>query len=505
MKYVIGLDLGTTNCKALALSAKGKVLASAESSYPLLSPESGRVEQDAREVWGGVQKTLRAVLDSLPERGDPAGGLAGICLSGAMHSLLPVDASGAPLAPAITWADERAAGQAAKLRHEVDAFALYQRTGCPLESIYYPAKLRWYQEAAPEIFRAAARFTGIKDWICFRLTGAWTTDYGLASTTGLLDIHRMAWDAEALALGGIGADRLPRLVSPYEVVGPVSASQTGSSRGSRSGLPAGIPVIAGSSDGGLANLGAGAIHPGEIALTIGTSGAVRRIVDRPQLDPDERTWCYILDEDRWFAGGAINNGGLALQWVRDRFYSEVVGEAGYLRMLADAAGIPAGAGGVFFLPYFTGERSPYWNSSIRGLLYGLGMEHTRAHVARAVLEGVAYTLADVWEALNETGEPGEARLTGNITRSPLWAQILASVLNLRLIPVAGEDASVFGAAMTGLKALGIATLEETAARIAFGKAYLPDPAPRAVYAAGHKTFQELYRRVGDLPGSAGAS
>ena len=392
MKFVIGLDLGTTNCKALAVSAQGEVLASTESGYRLRSAGSGRVEQDPQEIWQGAQAALRAVLGRTHGHD-----LAGVCLSGAMHSLLPVDGSGAPLALAITWADERAAGQAIKLRQEMDAFALYERTGCPLESIYYPAKLRWYREAAPEIFRAAARFVGVKDWVCFHLTGAWLTDFGLASTTGLLDIHRLAWDAEALALGGIGEDRLPALVSPYAVAGGVS-------RTALEGMLAGTPVIVGGSDGGLANLGAGAAGPGQAAVTVGTSGAIRRVLDRPQLDPQVRTWCYVLDEGRWFAGGAINNGGLALQWVRERFFQEVGGQAGFQRMLAEAARVPAGAGGVFFLPYFTGERSPHWDSSIRGLLYGLGLEHDRGHVARAEairsLRVTVYEAADEWASVD---------------------------------------------------------------------------------------------------------
>lgn len=492
---MIGLDLGTTNSKAVALDAGGRQLASASSDYRLYSPRSGWAEQQAEEVWQGVLAALKSLAGKLPKGTE----VAGLCLSGAMHSSLPVDAAGSPLAPALTWADQRAAPQAEALRQRCDAQALYQRTGCPLVSIYHPAKLRWWQEQAPEIARRAQRFVLIKDWVLFRLTGEWATDFSITSATGLLDIRRLEWDAEALDLAGVSAAQLPPLVSPGCLLGELLPQVV-----QACGLPPGLKVIAGAGDGGLANLGSGAAAPGQSVITVGTSGAVRRVVDRPLLDPQQRTWCYLLAEQRWFAGGAINNGGLAVQWVRERFYPELSGADGYTRLFADAAAVSPGAGGVLLVPYFSGERSPHWDAQARALLVGLGLEHSRAHIGRAALEGVAFCLADVWEALQGDNQPAEqvlralpvVHLTGGITRSPLWVHILADVLGVRLAPVEAADASAVGAAMLGQWALGQAgSLEELAQRVLPGPLVEPDMERHAAYVEQHQKWQGLYQII----------
>lgn len=494
---VVGLDLGTTNCKAAAVSAQGEVVGVAAREYVLRTPRPGWAEQQADDVWRCVVETLLSLAGKLPERQ-----FAGLCLSGAMHSVLIVDAKGQPLAPAMTWADQRAAAKTRELRSRTDAHALYERTGCPLQSIYYPAKLRWWIEEAPEIARQAARFVALKDWVLYQLTGQWFTDFGLASTTGLLDIRRLDWDEEALALAGVGAEQLPRLAAPTAIAGWILEGAYHPVPGAPGRLElqstplAGLPVIAGSSDGGLANLGAGAMLPGQNVITVGTSGAVRRLVDEPLLDPQERTWCYVLEEGHWFAGGAINNGGLALQWIREKFYPRLSGEAGFEQLLEEAARIPPGAGGVFLLPYFTGERSPHWDPEVRALLAGLRLEHNRGHIARAALEGVAFCLADVWEALNVTARPQEpVRLTGGITRAPLWAQILADVLGVRLAIVEAADASAVGAALMGQRALGIVTQAEMLQRAPLGQIFEPDPERHAFYRERHADFQRLYRQI----------
>jgi gluconokinase len=490
---VIGLDLGTTRCKAVALDPDGTVLASGTGDYPLRTPATGWAEQSAEEVWAGAVGALRGLLAQLPA----AHPVAGLGLSGAMHSLFPVDSAGAPLAPALTWADQRAAPQAEALRQALGAaarHALYARTGCRLNALYYPAKLRWFSQSAPSLFERAARFVALKDWVFWRLTGQWLTDVGLASTTGVLNLERLVWDPEALALAGVGAERLPALAPPDAVGGgllPAAAAATG--------LPAALPVVPGSSDGGAANLGAGAVRPGQSVVTVGTSGAVRRLAAAPWLDPAERTWCYVLAAGHWFAGGAINNGGLALHWVRERFYPDLAGPAGYERLLQEAAAVAPGAEGVRLLPYFAGERSPHWNPLARAAITGLGLAHTRAHIARAALEGIAFCLADVWAALSPLpqAEP-VARLTGNIARTPIWAQLLADVLGVRLEADEAADASAVGAALLAHLALGhISSLEACALRPSAVEVYNPDPARHAVYARLHPSFQALYARLND--------
>jgi gluconokinase len=276
------------------------------------------------------------------------------------------------------------------------------------------------------------------------------------------------------------------------------------------GLPAGLPVVAGTSDGGAANVGTGAHLPGQNVITVGTSGAVRCLISQPYLDDRERTWCYLLFEGRWFAGGAINNAGLAVQWVREKFYPDLPGKAGFAQLFQDAAAAPAGAGGLIFLPYFTGERNPHWDTSARAMMAGLGLEHSRAHIARAVLEGVAFCLADVWEALDNLKSPNKLSslqppilLTGGITQSPLWAQIVSDVLNVRLAAVENGDASATGAAILGHYAvqnalqksdspLSTPSLDALVGRIQTAASWSPDPARHALYRPILERFRALY-------------
>jgi gluconokinase len=494
LPIVIGLDLGTTNAKAIALEQDGRVAATASQGYPMHTPHPGQAEQDPQAVWQGAVEALHELAGQLN-----AEDIAGLCLSGAMHSSLPVGADGTPLAPALTWADQRAAGLARQLRRQTDTHSLYQRTGCPLQPIYHIAKLRWWVEMAPEITHRTAFFVTIKDYVLHCLTGAWLGDFSVYSATGLLDIHRCTWDDEALMLAGVTAGQLPPLGSPLALAGHLTENSA-----KLTGLPAHLPVILGASDGGLANLGAGVSRPGQSVITVGTSGAVRRIAAEPYLDvpatiagnslqPQERTWCYLLTEGRWFAGGAINNGGLAVQWVREKFYPELSSTEGYLRMFTDAAEISPGSAGVTLLPYFAGERSPYWNADARATITGLGLEHDRRHVARAVLEGVAYRLGEIWEALGETGSDEPARLTGGILQSPDWAQIVCDVIGFPLAAVETGDASAIGAAMLGFAALELApSLEKQASRILPGMSWQPNPDNHTVYRAGFEWFRKLY-------------
>ncbi|MGH2542306.1 MAG: gluconokinase [Ardenticatenaceae bacterium] len=481
---VVGLDLGTTTCKAVALDDAGRVVVSAESEYGLQVDSTGWVEQEPEEVWRGVERVLRSLVEQIG-----ADRVMGLALSGAMHTLLPVAADGAPLAPAMSWADSRAAPQVRDLRARTDAHALYLRTGCPLRSTYHPARLRWWREAATDLTKKAARWVSLKDWALFRLSGSWATDASYASTTGLLAIHQREWDPEALKLAGINEAQLAPLVSSAAVAGRLTGEAA-----RRVSLYEGVPVVAGGSDGGMALLGARAGRDGAVVITVGTSGAIRRMVDTPLLDPGERTWCYVLDEDMWFAGGAINNGGLTLEWVREKLYAGV--KTSYSQLMADAASVEPGAAGLFVLPYFTGERSPYWNPNLRATFYGLDITHTRAHITRAALEGVAYCMRDIWQALGDGLPHGAtAYLTGGITDSPLWAQILADVLGVPLVPVEQADASALGAALVGFAALGRPVSSTDQAARAPDTVVEPNAGRHSFYVERHRVFQELARHL----------
>ncbi len=501
----LGLDLGTTHVKCIALSRRGEVLASATRPVETLAPLPGRAEQDAVRVW-------EAAAGALAETAAAAGpgSVQALALSGAMHTCLPVDADGSPLAPALTWADQRAADICRRLRGQSgqeDLERLYRRTGCPLQPIYHIPKLRWWSEQAPTVAARAARWVALKDFVLQRLSGSWAADPSTWSATGLLDIRRCRWDPQALELAGVGPNRLPPLASPLGRAGLLTEQAARAT-----GLPSGLPLVLGASDGALANLGCGTLAPGQVVISVGTSGAVRQWVAEPRLDPAQRTWCYLLAEGRWFAGGAINNAGLAVQWARDSFYaaeptSTAAGMgAGYERLFAEAAQAPPGAGGLRCLPFFAGERSPYFRADARAAFVGLSWEHGRAQLARAVLEAVALRLADIWDALgvSDLGEP--ARLTGGILRSPFWAQLACDVLGVPLAAVEAADASAVGAALLAQAAMQPElSLQELAGRIHPGRRWLPDPELRGLYRRMLEEFRELYRRFVDSGPARGYS
>lgn len=496
---MIGLDLGTTNCKAVLLDAEGRVRAVASEGYKLQIPHPRAAELDVRHVWEAAKKVLRTVATSAPV---PPGG---ICFSGAMHSLFPVaDDAGTPISNAMTWADARATAVYRSLVADTDTHALYRRTGCPVHSTYHLQRLRWWERVEPEQVQQAQLWVGIKDWILHALSGVWVTDLSLASTTGLLNLQSLTWDTGVLRLAGVQADQLPRLVSPTTIVGGLTATAAAATE-----LPVGLPVIAGGSDGALASLGTGLASPGQMVITVGTSGAVRKMVRDPWFDPGERTFCYLLTDrftrpvadgggegPLWFIGGAINNGGLTLQWAREKLYPDLPGAAGYEQLAQDAASVSPGADGVFLLPYFAGERSPHWAPKDKGMMYGLGMAHTRAHFARAAMEGVANCLADVWDALYGSEMTSEmVRLTGGITRTPLWAQILADMLGVPLMALEVADTSATGAGLLGMLAIHQIDADSlrAAATAVPGPIYTPDPECHQFYKQHHREYRALRR------------
>ena len=487
----LGLDLGTTGCKVVALDPTGRVRGAASATYPLLTGASGRAEQRPEALWEAVCAVLREIIGS---RGPQS--FAGLALSGAMHSVLALGPRLEPLADALTWADSRPETVLGVLRQETDERArkaLYARTGCPLETPYHTARLRWLRGAQPELFGRAHVFVSLKDYLAYRLSGTLATDVGLASTTGLLELRRARWDEAALALASVTPAQLPELVSPTARLGGLTEAAAAAT-----GLRAGLPIFSGSSDGGLANLGSGVVKPGETILTLGTSGAVRQVADAPQLGPERLTWCYLLLEGRYFAGGAINNGGLTLEWLRRTLYSELPKDRGYSQLLRDAA--DAEADGPLCLPYLTGERTPHWDAELRASFFGVGEHHTRADLSRAALEGVAFTLADVFELLHPNTRP--VQLTGGVTRSPFWAQLITDTLGVETELNHVADASALGAAMLAQVALSWTTLEDVAlsedTESSVHTPLTPDPGAHARLARRRRGAQALLRATRNL-------
>jgi gluconokinase len=407
-------------------------------------------------------------------------------VSTALHGLAALDADDAPLTPLVTWADTRATEQAERLRAERPE--LHDRTGTPLHPMAPLVKLVWFREEEPETFAAARRWVGRKELVLHRLTGEWVVDHSVASGTGLFSIRDLDWDAEALEVAGITAELLARPVPTTTVLRgltPEAARETG--------LDAGLPVVVGAGDGPLANLGVGAVRPGVAACSIGTSGALRLTVERPVIDPQRRLFAYDLDGDRWVTGGAINNGGVVLEWAGEALAPDL-GPHSEDELLALAAEVPAGSDGLVMLPYLLSERAPNWSATPRGAYVGLTRAHGRGHLVRAAVEGVCQQLALVLASMREAGnDVDEIRATGGFARSPFWRQLLADVLGMPIDFPEGHEGSGFGAALLGMQALGLVDSIDTAADlVTIAERVEPDPEAAAHYAELLPFFASLY-------------
>lgn len=448
-RCVIGVDIGTSSTKAVLYDGNGAVLARHGVEYPLLTPVPGAAEQDPDQIVRAVIAAIAGVVQHAE-----AQRIACISFSAAMHSLIAVDAKGNPLSKCITWADTRAAACSDRIRAH-GGEAIYRRTGTPIHPMSPLPKLVWMRETSPDLFASAARFIGIKEYVFHRFFGRYLVDHSIASATGLFDITTLQWDHEALTVAGITEARLSELVPTTYLIEGLKheiAQETG--------IAPRTPFVVGANDGVLANLGVGAITPGSVAVTIGTSGAIRTPVHAPVTDPHGRLFCYVLAPGTWIVGGPVNNGGMILRWLRDEFGAEEretakrLGVDAYdlLTQVAERAGV--GAAGLLFHPYLAGERAPLWNADARGSFFGLAMHHRKEHMVRAVLEGVIFNLHMVLKLIEQAGVRTERVLaSGGFARSALWRQIMADIFDREVVVGKSAEGSCLGAAVLGMYAL----------------------------------------------------
>lgn len=490
-----GVDIGTTSTKTVAFDRGGQVWAEAEREYPLHSPVAGWAEQDPDEIFEAVLDSLAEVVRSVEERNEE---ISGVSFSAAMHSLLALDEEHRPLTAALTFADNRAAEQAARIKWEMNGLSIHRRTGTPIHPMSPLAKLLWFREEVAETFEKAVRWVSVKEYVFYRLFGEFVVDYSIASATGLFNLKSLDWDEGALEIAGLPREKLSSPVPTTHIVEGLHAEYA-----ERLGLDEETPFIVGANDGVLANLGVGAIDPGVVACSIGTSGAVRTVIPEPEVDEEGSTFCYALTDEMWAIGGPINNGGIALQWTLDELFydlkedAEEKGRDPYELMEELAVEVEAGSRGLIFLPYLTGERAPHWNPDVKGVFFGLTLQHRREHLIRAVLEGVIYQMSLVAQSLEEVaGEPTEVRATGGFTQSELWRQITADVFNKEIVFPESYQSSCLGAALLGMKALGaIDSLDVVKSLVGSDTRQSPDPDDAQVYGKLVKTFARLYERL----------
>jgi gluconokinase len=481
---VVGLDSGTTATKAVTAGDDGRVRDTVSVGYPLLVPEPGRAELDADRLCTAAVEALTAAARAAAERGDR---VIAVSLSAAMHGLVPMDRDGRPQGPLLTWADQRAAGQAARLVGDGRAGPLHERTGTPVHPMSPLTKLAWASSDDPGRVSAAPRWGGVKELVVGALCGGpHVVDRSCASATGMYDLRAQRWDEEALSIAGVKSGQLAEVLPTTTVLPglrPDVADATG--------LPDDLPVVIGASDGVLANLGIGAVRPDVAAVSIGTSGALRVVVPEPRIDARHRLFCYALTDDAWVVGGAVNNGGSVVRWAAQAFAGEFgrpapEGEDADLidaALLEEAAEVPAGSDGLLCLPYLLGERAPWWRSGLTGAYLGLRRYHRRPHLVRAAVEGVCQQLALVRDAVSDAGSAvREVRATGGAVASPLWTSTLAAALDLPVRLAESPEGTGLGACLLGLHGLGaLPDLDAATALVAVGDPVVGDPEATETY------------------------
>ncbi len=457
-EVVIGLDIGTTAAKVVAFAVGQPWRHGTAVEYPLIRPQSGWRVQDPAAVLSATTQALREVSDHL-SRARPDATVVGLSVSTAMHGLLAFDAFGEPLTPVVTWADARARDVARSLRADPRAAALHASSGTPVHSMSPLTKLRWFSTTEPELTTRTAVWGDLKALVLRMLTGVFATEVSSASGWGLLDLRTREWDPEAVAMAGIRLDQLPDIL-PTTARLPLDDAFA-----RRVGLPPGLPVVVGGADGPLGNLGTGALAPGIAGLSLGTSGALRLVVDEPYADPSGRLFCYHLADDRWVVGTPVSNGGAVVRWASSVFAATDGPDGGPAddpTVLALAQAVPPGSEGLVMLPFLLAERGPLWDADLRGAFLGIRQHHTRGHFVRAAVEGVALQLATILDGLDDVTPVTQVRATGGVFRSPLWRTVLAGALGRPLVVTDGAEGSALGAAALGWYALGRATSLEAA-------------------------------------------
>ena len=496
MKYMIGVDIGTTSTKSVLYDENGQFIMKHNIGYPLHTPNVDVSEENPDELFDAVLMTVKYVVREANIKKED---IKLISFSAQMHSLIALDTQHHRLTESITWADNRASKYAELINKEHQGSDIYQRTGTPIHPMSPLSKIFWMKHEQSDIYKQTAMFADIKTYIFYQLFEKYVIDYSMASATGMFNLEKLDWDKEALELLGITEAQLPQLVPTTHILKGMKKRYA-----TLMGIDENTPIIVGASDGVLSNLGVNSYKKGEVAVTIGTSGAIRTVINKPRTDYKGRIFCYVLDEDHYVIGGPVNNGGVVLRWLRNELLASEVetakrlGVDPYDVLTKIASRVKPGAEGLIFHPYLAGERAPLWNADARGSFFGLTLSHQKEHMIRAALEGVLYNLYTVYlaliEVMNET--PSTIKATGGFAKSEVWRQMMADIFDTDLIVPESYESSCLGACVLGLKALGeiddFSIIEEM---VGTTNAHQPDSATVQVYQQLVSIFINLSRSL----------
>ncbi len=492
MNYYLGIDLGTSGTKTVLFSSDGKPVASHTVEYPLFQPHNGWAEQDPQDWWNASVAGIQAVIAGIPLKN-----VKGVGISGQMHGLVMLGKSGEVLRPSIIWCDQRTARECDEITQKVGAQRLIEITANPALTGFTASKILWVKNNEPEVFAKCAHIMLPKDYIRYKLTGEFASEVSDASGMQLLDVPNRCWSDEVLGKLDIDKSLLCALYESVEVTGSVhqEASQC-------TGLLAGTPVVGGAGDNFAAAIGTGTVLPGRAFTTLGTSGVVFAYADKVSIDPKGRvhSFCSAVP-GKWTVMSCTQSAGLSLQWLRNVCCTQEVNLAKeqntdpYILMDDLAKDVPIGAEKLLYLPYLMGERSPHLNPNCRGVFFGLSAMHTRAHLIRAVMEGVSYSQMDCVNVFAEMGvDISDMMVCGGGGKSPFWRQMLSDVYGIEVSTLHADEGPALGVAILAMVAAGeYATVQEACGAIVKkGKTHTPIAASTETYAKFYGLYRKLY-------------
>ena len=491
MAYLIGIDIGTSGTKTILFDEKGTCIASKTVEYPLYQPHNGWAEQDPEDWWRATVEGLRAITAGIDTHE-----VRGIGLSGQMHGLVMLDADGKVLRRSIIWCDQRTGEECRELTQRVGAERLMEITKSPAVTGFTASKILWVRNHEPDLFEKCKTILLPKDYIRFRLTGERATEVSDASGMQLMNIEKRCWSDEVLEKIGLDKSVLGHMYESVEVTGQVTESVA-----NLTGLSSGTPVVGGAGDNAASAIGCGVVHDGDAFTTIGTSGVVFAHTRQLTVDPSGRihSFCAAVPGE-YHVMGVTQAAGLSLKWFRDQFCAPEKDLAGKMKldpyqiMDDEAAKVSIGAGGLLYLPYLNGERTPYLDPDVRGAFLGLTPGHERAALIRAVMEGVAYSLRDCLSIFSGAGATVRTmRVCGGGSVSALWRQMLADNMNLTVSTLTSNEGGALGAAILASVGSGIySTLQQACDAIIRTKT-TQDPIPEHV--TQYKPYYDIYTRA----------
>jgi xylulokinase len=497
MAYLMGIDVGTTSARVLVIDDLGQVVANATAEYPMYTPRPLWAEQNPEDWW---QAVLLAIPQALADAQITSAEVAGIGLTGQMHGLVLLDAEGQVLRPCIMWNDQRTAAQCAWIMETIGRERFLELTMNPALPGFTAPKIIWTRENEPEVYARVAHVLLPKDYLRYRLTGVYATEVSDASGTVLLDVGQRRWSEEVLRALGIPREWLPRCVESPAIMGEITTEVA-----ALTGLRAGTPVVGGGGDQAASAVGSGIVEPGLVSVTLGTSGVVFAYTEAPARDPQGRlhTFCHAVP-NKWHVMGVTLSAGGSFRWLRDTLGMEeksvaaLSGVDPYEILTAEASNAPVGCEGLLFLPYLTGERAPYPDPNARGAFFGLTLRHSKRHMVRAVLEGVAYSLRDCLEIFRDLGIPiRQVRAAGGGARSLVWRQVMADVFGTELVTINVIDSTAFGAALLAGVGTGIypSVSAACAATVRIVERVTPVAGNQVIYNNYYPVYRSLYRAL----------